>query len=248
MDKKRRQELIDQQTQAAEAAAKKQTRQRERAQVAHCEKLDALEAHGIDLDSLIEIYGETVLVPDRAEPVERLSRIIEAINDPASSTLIVGQTELALDDSVFDARNPARIIKARFALFEDPSRCRLEFVRDEPNQTTSLLIRGTGYAVSDQGYRRVWPDPCEEPGEIMFTLAQRYYGDDHARQILSSCDYDLVNVADEDTRKNINFLDTSIVSAYANSFVFAEAGSALKWFMYYNSPADRKLIRERNTQ
>lgn len=243
MDRKRRQEIIDQQTIQEAVRAERQQTEHKSAQVAYNEVLDALEARGIDLDALTEIYGKTVLSARQKEPVERLVRILDAIDGPDSQVILVGHTDLDYDRSVADARNPQELVTAQFALFESPSKCKLEFVRDADQQQTSLVLSGMGYRVSD----RELPDPDNEPGEIKVVIAQRYYGENGMRQIFSSFDYNFLKVLDPNSKgESVWNQETYLIRDYSFGTRSPKAGRAIKWLLEYETPESRQRWRERN--
>lgn len=240
MDTEQRHELI---TRARLAAEQNVTRV-EQAQADHCDALERLESQGVDLAALTELYGDAVLTPSGADQVKRLGRILDALNGPASSTLVVGSTEIGHDTSV--THSTRNVIKAKFALFEDPTRCRLEFLRDEDNQLVSLVIKGIGYKAVDRTYSPILPDPEEDPTEIEFVLTQRYYGDNIGLRVLSGRDYNLVESAEtEGPEGNIQSIPDTISRLYLLGNT--RLSPALNWLgMDYLTPQERQRVRDKN--
>jgi|GEM_PF-4545974 len=248
MDRKQRQEIIDQSQKALEARLAQQLRERETKQAAHCEKMDMLEDRGIDLDALVEIYGTNVLLPEGARVLDQFTRILDAIDEPTTSHIIIGETETALDDSVFDSRHPAHILKARYALFENPQQCRLEYVRSATEPRTGIVMRGKGYLVGDLARPHTLPDPGAEPEEISFTIASRYFGDDRGKQILSSFSYNLLEVLPSaEAGKKLWNLDNFIIRDASGPIDRPDSGEALGWLLTYENPEQRQRNRERSS-
>lgn len=241
MDIGQRDRLIAQ----ARRKAELETAKREQAQLAHCEALEQLEGQGINLEDLVELYGDAILTPYGASRVEQLGRILDAINGPASSTLVVGSTEIGIDTSF--SHSTQRIVKAHLALFEDPTQCRLEFVRDEASQIVRLVISGTGYKAIDKTYNSTLPNPTDEPSEIDFVLTQRYYGDNVGLRVMSGHDYDMVETfTNDDEGDNIGLLANKISRKHLLGSV--KPGPALHWLdMDYLTPQERQRFRDKNT-
>jgi len=246
MDKNERQAIIDQSQQALKERLAQQLLERETKQAAHCVKMDMLEARGADLDALVEIYGTNLLLPEGERALYHFTRILDAIDDPTTSHIVIGETSTELDDSVFDRRHPNHIMKARYALFENPQQCRLEYVRSETEPRTSIIMHGKGYLIGDFARPHTLPDPGDEPEEVSFTIASNYHGDDRGKQILSSFSYNLLEVLPStEAGKKLWNLDNFIIRDASGPIDRPQSGEALGWLLMYENPEQRQRNRDR---